>query len=564
MKGTYEMKAKKITAIITLIACSAALFTGCGKQAENKTTEAVSDDNVTAAGELPIVKEKITLKLGVPGTSFVEDYKTNAYTKYLEEKTNINLEFYEFPSSGGGEKLNVMLASNTELPDIICGFHLPNSTFMQYADQEVFLDLTDYMDKYGYWINDMKEQSSVNNFEACLTAPNGKKYFVPNAIEQIGNWYGGKAFINKKWLDKLGLKMPETTDEFEKVMEAFVTQDPNGNGKNDEIGFTGSKNGWNEKPVNFLMNSFVYDDYQKGLVLDDNGKISLNYMSDEYKEGLDYIRRLAETKALDAQCYTQDNNTLRSLCASEDTIVGAFASGSPDSLFVDDMTKLQDYVALPPLKGPKGVGYALRTAPTMRTEGIITKYCKYPAAAYRLLDFMLSEEASIFARYGVEGKDWKRVDENTPCLFKDIGFTSMILPITAYSSVQNSNWHQYGSSFRSKDISNRMAWSGDELDGEYFKAKALTAYLDKGPKNVIAAATSSVNMLSLDVDDQTEFDGLATQIEEYVKESISLFVSGTYNLTSDWDKFKESLNNLDVNRYLELWQKGYDRFISQD
>ena len=109
-----------------------------------------------------------------------------------------------------------------------------------------------------------------------------------------------------------------------------------------------------------------------------------------------------------------------------------------------------------------------------------------------------------------------------------------------------------------------MAWSGDELDGEYFKAKALTAYLDKGPKNVIAAATSSVNMLSLDVDDQTEFDGLATQIEEYVKESISLFVSGTYNLTSDWDKFKESLNNLDVNRYLELWQKGYDRFISQD
>ena len=177
---------------------------------------------------------------------------------------------------------------------------------------------------------------------------------------------------------------------------------------------------------------------------------------------------------------------------------------------------------------------------------------------------MLSEEASIFARYGVEGKDWKRVDENTPCLFKDIGFTSMILPITAYSAVQNSNWHQYGSSFRSKDISNRMAWSGDEFDGEYFKAKALTAYLDKGPKNVIAAATSSVNMLSLDVDDQTEFDGLATQIEEYVKESISLFVSGTYNLTSDWDKFKESLNNLDVNRYLELWQKGYDRFISQD
>lgn len=557
------MKARKITGFITLLLCSSMLLVGCGK-GKTETSSKVSDAaNVTEAGELPIVKESITLTIGVPGSSFVEDYETNAYTKWLEEQTGIDLEFYEFPSSGGGEKLNVMLASNTELPDVICGFHLKNSIFLQYADEEVFLDLTNYMEEYGYWIKDMSKNTQNKYFESMLTSPNGKKYFMPNAAEQVGNWYGGKAFINKVWLDKLGLEIPETTEEFANVMLAFVNNDPNNNGKADEIGFTGSKNGWNEKPVNFLMNSFIYDDYGKGLVLNDNGKISLNYMSDEYKLGLEYIRKLVGNKAIDIQSYTQDNNTLRALCASEDVIVGAFASGSPDSLFVDDMKKLQDYVALPPLKGPKGAAYALRTIPSMRSEGIITKYCKNPVAAFRLLDFMLSEEASIFARYGVEGIDWVAADEDTPCLFRDIGYEASILPITAYSAIQNSNWHQYGPSFRNAQISNGMGWSGDVLDGEYYKAKALQAYIDKGPKNVVASSTSAVNMLALEVDEQMEFDEIATQIEEYVKESISLFVSGTYNLEGDWETFQNSLRKLNVERYIELWQRGYDTFISQ-
>ena len=82
-----------------------------------------------------------------------------------------------------------------------------------------------------------------------------------------------------------------TLEEFEKVMRAFKTQDPNGNGVADEIGFTGSTGGWNEKPVNFLMNSFIYDDFGDGFVLE-NDKISLNYTSEKYKEGLKYISSL--------------------------------------------------------------------------------------------------------------------------------------------------------------------------------------------------------------------------------------------------------------------------------
>ena len=155
------------------------LATGCGKKdvAEQTIKE---DANVTAAGELPVVKEAITLQVGIPGTSKIKDLKTNAFTKYLTEKTGINLTFYEVPSSGGTEPLNVMLASGSELPEVLSGFSLPQSTYLEYADRNVFLDLTPYMEKYGYWIKEMAKNTKVKNFESYLTSANGKKYFMPN------------------------------------------------------------------------------------------------------------------------------------------------------------------------------------------------------------------------------------------------------------------------------------------------------------------------------------------------------------------------------------------------
>ena len=40
--------------------------------------------------------------------------------------------------------------------------------------------------------------------------------------------------IRQDWLDKLGLSMPTTVDEWYNVLKAFRA-DPNGNGKADEI-----------------------------------------------------------------------------------------------------------------------------------------------------------------------------------------------------------------------------------------------------------------------------------------------------------------------------------------
>src|SRR5699024_7776392 len=50
---------------------------------------------------------------------------------------------------------------------------------------------------------------------------------------------GPKPWINEEWLDNLGMDMPETTEEFYEYLKAVKEQDPNGNGKADEVPFGG-------------------------------------------------------------------------------------------------------------------------------------------------------------------------------------------------------------------------------------------------------------------------------------------------------------------------------------
>lgn len=551
------MSIKKRT--MALILCIASLgLSACGNKPQEavNTADVVADANVAAPGELPIVKEPIELTIGVMGSPKIENYETNAFTKFLEEKTGIKIKFYEFPGSGGAEKLNVMLSSGTELPEVICGFQISKSDFLKYAPEGVFVDLAPYMEKESYWFNEVKKNTKIKNLDGWLSAANGGKYFMPHIIEQDGNVHGGKAFINKSWLDKLNLPMPETIEDFKNVMRAFKTMDPNGNGKADEITFTGSTGGWNEKPVNFLMNSYIYDDYgQSGMVVDDQGKLSINYMTDAYKQGLKDISEMMQEGLVDIQSYTQTNDTLRALCSSEEELVGAFASGSPDNLFPAGDERLLHYVALPPLKGPEGKAYALKSDYSVNCSGVITKYCKNPLAAYRLLDFMMSEEASLMTRYGVQGKDWDWAKEGDKAAFESLGYEAKIMWYMPYGAVQNSNWFQLNPAFRSSAQSDTIAWDGDPLDGEYFKARALDAYWGKGPANIF-----SEKKMLLELTEQEEFDRLNIEIKEYVKEQIALFVTGKKNVDTEWDAYINDLNNLSVDRYLELAQKGYDAF----
>src|SRR5690349_6367426 len=119
-------------------------------------------------------------------------------------------------------------------------------------------------------------------------------------------------WINNEWLQKLNMPMPRTTEEFKYVLEAFKNQDPNSNGKKDEVPLSGSVGIVDTNIIPFLMNGFIYDDGKKSLLLK-NGKLDFAANKPEWKQGLEYMRSLYKDGLIDPGAFTQNGDAYQKL-----------------------------------------------------------------------------------------------------------------------------------------------------------------------------------------------------------------------------------------------------------
>ena len=94
------------------------------------------------------------------------------------------------------------------------------------------------------------------------------------------------SLIHIYWLDNLGLEVPRTWDEMAAVAEAFVTQDPDGNGEADTIGILGPSNsdhmnaiGANQFGLDPLFSSF--QSYPQYWLQDEDGTVEYGSIQPE-------------------------------------------------------------------------------------------------------------------------------------------------------------------------------------------------------------------------------------------------------------------------------------------
>jgi putative aldouronate transport system substrate-binding protein len=245
-----------------------------------------------------------------------------------------------------------------------------------------------------------------------MTAPDGHVYGIGGYAEALKYMYHMAMWINKVWLDKLGLDMPTTPDEFFDVLMAFKTEDPNDNGKADEIPMTSCiDNHGSGRLECFLMNAWIYEppDTMEMLNLK-NGEVYPPYTQDEWREGLTFMNKLHEYKLLDTEAFVQDRTMMKQQIMGEHVLVGAFPAGKPTNMAPDNSEQTKQYTVVPPLKGPNGHQTAAYEAPGVVPgyAGNILANCEIPEIAFRWIDFCYSEEARLFQVYGEEDFNWRR------------------------------------------------------------------------------------------------------------------------------------------------------------
>ena len=400
---------KRIFSSVLCALLAASVLASCGNGGSSSgatTSGSTSGVTMSANGEYPIVSEKVTYTVMAPQTNYILDLQTNAYTQWLEEKTNVHIDYETVPEAALTEKVNLSLASS-EIPDAYLSCNLDSASQVKYGKEGVFIDLAPLIEKYGYEIPKAYEANSL--LPGAVTTPDGEIYALAGINECYHCLYCGRAWINQTWLDNLGLDYPETTEEFVNVLRAFKEQDANGNGDpNDEIPMLGISGMWRASCYDFLLGSFVYNDFTDRLSVE-NGTVNYVANTEEFREGLRFIRSLIEEELIDPVSLTITEDEAHVLTGGDVATVGV-ATGMAywNVLSAND----EEYIGLSPLEGPNGVRNAfVRATGIVAGQFAITNKAENPEILFRWADAQFSEEATYFSSWGPEGEGWEKAPE---------------------------------------------------------------------------------------------------------------------------------------------------------
>lgn len=393
----------RIAAITSAVAMTATLLAGCGK-----TPSPTSGNTTTAA------KPAEPVKL----TWFANDFNRvlkdgDPIIKEAEKQSNTKLEFTLVPSSEYKTKLNMLVASNS-LPDItrVNGYDI-----FQYIPQGVFIEVNGLVDKHGPNIKKFLPKDAWAG-----TAYNGKNYGVPS-INSQGKY---NLFIRKDWLENLGLKAPTNLDELSDILKKFTFNDPDKNGQNDTYGFSSDGPASGDNPETSLQPLFgAFGIIPKQYYLKGDKFYAASTMP-EYKAALEYINKLYTEKVVDPDFFVMKSDQARQKLAQgkAGVSVGWWSLGPQiliEQLKMNQINPNAKWDIINEIKGKDGQ-YGFSAQSLVTGTNSISKNCKNPEAAIKLLDYLYTDEGSVLAIAGLkdihytagpDGKFEKNTEEGT-------------------------------------------------------------------------------------------------------------------------------------------------------
>lgn len=165
--------------------------------------------------------EPVTLKVSVfdRGATGQTPVDNNYWTEWIQKEfgdpRNINIEWVVIPRSEEVDKLNILMASG-DAADICIVYN--ESVITNFVKQGGLVELSDLIEEHGQNIKAYlgEDLLSYGIFE-------GGQYAIPAKRVVLGTQ---GMFMREDWLEKLGMEMPTTKEEFYNALVAFRDQNP--------------------------------------------------------------------------------------------------------------------------------------------------------------------------------------------------------------------------------------------------------------------------------------------------------------------------------------------------
>ena len=559
-----KMPMKKLMALLLTGIMTAGVLAGCGSKEGKEAgehSEEIKAAYVDGVFDPKSVTDGVELTIAIPGDSLVEDYETNAMTQKIEEEFGVDLTFLVLPSADYDSKMNLMVSGGDELPDII----FDAQGWQSWAEEDVLVELSDFYNDENCSANIREgiERSGVDLL-SYLTDTDGKIYAVPSYNDEIFAESYQKMWIYQPWLDALGLEVPTTIEEYYNYCKLVVAKDMNGNGKADEVGLSGNSLGeW----FDFLMSSFIYAHDPDWRIVED-GKVSYAFTTDEWKEGLKYIKKFFDEGLIPDVTLTQSADGFRKIWHAEEVQLFSFV------YFIYNGSSLEtrgNYTCIPALEGPDGTINSCKIPAVANAGAVITTDCENPLAAFLVCDYMCNPEMSITQRFGGQGVDWDYWED-----IKDDYDEEEFVPsleeagivFYAYDMInwwtknpgQNESYRYAGPYILDRGLMNGYGlWTGAADDNirtlaelEEVSVQSALDCIEYQPKEVY-------DFGPLSLEEQNEWSDTYANMYQYVKETTGAFLTGKKDIDAEWDSYIKELEKLQYKEYLEVLQTAYDR-----
>ncbi len=540
-RGKKSMVKKTISkAIATTMV--AVMLAGCGSQSAT-TTPASNDNGTTTATTQENTKGDAAKTTGgsfevatVRWADWGEFYHTEFPDKAAAEM-GIDISWNTILNADWSDKKAVMLAGG-DLPDAFMGsICFSESDIMTNAG--TFIALDDYIDEYMPNFKAIMEADPT--MKALATSADGHIYGLPSK-KPCRPTVANQMFINKTWLDNLGLSMPTTYEEFENVLKAFKEQDANGNGDpNDEIPFGQG----NADTVMFFCLPFgttIGADGTYSMTVK-NGKPVFIPTSEEYKAGIEWMNKCYEAGLIDQEIFTQDSSMKDAKLMGETAIVGVAAGWTADATFGPNSAQ---YEALPALVGPDGKQY-ISSDPEhwnfSRYEFVITADCKDPGTLLSWADKFYTEDASIQNFYG----------SFDVAISKD-GDTYTVLEPNDGNSADTFAWINSLRDFGPKYVAEGF---NDKVKYAVANGDASKLALDKDMKKYAGEAYPNV---SYTPEQLQTLSTLYTDISAYVSANQATWVTEG-GIDEQWSSYIETLNKMGYEEFIGIMDEAYNTYI---
>lgn len=337
--------------------------------------------------ELPISKTPVKLTMATLTDSINEVSNDMLFFSALKELTGIELDVTLTQSKSYPQKLQMMIASK-QVPDIFQDSLQPLDR-QSLARNNVIVCFDDYADMLPNYKQLYVDNEENRNYRSGVMV-DGKLYQVPcyNVSRDINHGF----MYRKDIFDKHNIPVWKNSDEFYLALKKLKELYP------DSMPFV------SKRQLDLIKDFALGWDLTPDYTLDKNtNTYKYTYIQDEYKQVLDYMRKLYKEELIDPEFLTSTEANWAAQITQKDKAFVTFDWIDRMDLFYEQIKEVYpDYdLRFAPPVGPNGGKYYCPSK--VADWGVVVHNGDKKELAMKLVDFLLSPAGAKLGTLGVEG-----------------------------------------------------------------------------------------------------------------------------------------------------------------